>query len=357
MQDVIQYVIDHSKFLGIVTGAVGVMKTASDVIRSRSNASIRDKLLLRIQGLVAVRQAMGSQDASERQQFTDVGNIVNAQISEALSQFSRASQEARGRQLEEGELGLVQRLFLLYKPPTARAWIAQIICWLVALSFPFFVLGTWFPTEGDGDGSWAVFVQNWSDPDIYFTFLFLLGVFLLARSWGVSEQNRYLRKQGPSTLPRTGFRLPTLVALFYSLCGVAYLVGAVAIGSGDSRAGSRAGIKIGVAGLIILACGPPIYFWGKLYDRKIPLTIKIAALLLSPTILLALVCVFDIGGIILKEFPFNPIGYWRSWAQEPAVPILSLSFAALPVYAGICCLRSALGVHGRSRGTEALPSA
>jgi hypothetical protein len=331
MADVLQYLIDHSKFLGIVTSAVGVLKTASDMIRSRSRASIRDKLLLRIQGLMAARQAMSSEEAQDNQRFADTRNIVDWQISDALSQFASASQEAKGKQLEEGKLGLIQRILLLYKPPTARAWIPHIFCWLIALSLPLFVLGTWFPAEGEGDGSWAIFVQNWKDPDFYFSFLFLFGLFLLIRSWGVSERNRYLRKNGPSAALGMGFRIQTIVALFYELCGMAFLVTGIVIGPSDARGG----IKIGVIGLIIIGSGVPIYVWGKLRDRKMSLTTKKMIFLMLPAILLALVCVFDIEGIIVKEFSFNPIGYWRSWIQEPAIPLLVLPFAALPMYGAV----------------------
>lgn len=42
MENVFQYLLDNAKFLGIVTSAVGAAKTASDILRSRSHASLRD---------------------------------------------------------------------------------------------------------------------------------------------------------------------------------------------------------------------------------------------------------------------------------------------------------------------------
>jgi hypothetical protein len=199
VSDIVQFLLDHKEALGLATSVVGVFKTAYDMIQSRSRASARDKLLLRVQGLMAVRQAMNSEGATEGQQLADLPNLVKLQLSEALSGFAKASKEVTEKQVFRGETGLFQRTFLLYKPTGLRVWVPQTLTWLTASCIPFFLLGTSIADEGDGSPSWAAFVQNWErDPPTYFGLLFLLGVFLLVRSWAISERRRYLQKQGTS---------------------------------------------------------------------------------------------------------------------------------------------------------------
>jgi hypothetical protein len=336
MPDIVQVLLDHKEVLGVATSAVGVVKTAYDMIQSRSRASTRDKWLMRIQALVATRQALNIESAADSHHSTDLGDLVESQLSEALSGFAKASQEVREKQAVRGELGLFQRAFVLYKPASTRAWVPHMICWLIALFVPFFFLGTSLPDGGD-EPSWAAFVQSWKDPDIYFGFLFFVGVFLLARLWAVSERKINLKKQGTIALPPASFRLATVAALVYGVCGVAFLVGAGVVGLGDVAAG----VRFGVFGVIIAGCAVTVEVWGKLRDRKISLTTKGAIFLLLPAILLALVIMFDVDGIVLNEFRHDVFGYWRSWIHEPAGPLLAIPVVALPVYAGFCCLRSA----------------
>jgi len=279
---------------------------------------------------------MNIEGTADSQKFVDSIAVVKSQLSEALTQLAGASEEVREKQVVEGRMGLFQRAFLLYKPASARAWVPHIICWLTALLLFLFFLGTWAPNE-DGTSPWATFVQNWKDPDTYFSFLFFLGIFLLVRLWGVSERKRYLRNQGSIAGPQRSFPLATLVALLYAVCGVAFLVGAVVLGRDDATVG----IKFGVFGVIVGGCGPTLHVWSNLGNRTGALGTWKAIFLFLPPVLLAISIIFDIGGIVVKEFHHDVFGYWRSWIREPIVPLFLIPIAALPVYAGIRCLRFA----------------
>jgi hypothetical protein len=458
--DIIRFLLNHKEVFGVAASAVGVVKTAYDILQSRSRASTRDKLLLRIQGLEAARQAMSREDAAASQHSVDTAEAVRSQLSEALAQLAKISQGAGEKSVAEGGLRLIQRVFLLYRPATTRAWLPHSICWLLSLLFPFYLLGislsngvngnpswatlaqnlknpdtyygllfflgifllarswgvwerntyqqkqipiavqaealpqlakvpmeakegpiaerglglfqrvfllykpatmrawiphticwllallisgyllsSWLPDEDNGNSSWANFVQNWKNPDTYYVLVFLLGIFLLARSWGVWERKTYQRKKGPTSIPSDGFRLTTVAAVLYGLVGVGFLFGEVAFAVGPG---------FGVFGAVIAASGLTLYVWGKLADRKVPLTIRKAIFLLLPAVLLALVSIFDIDGIIVQDFRHNILGYWRSWIDEPAVPVFLLPFATLPLYAGVRCIRSALKQQGQN---------
>jgi hypothetical protein len=120
---------------------------------------------------------------------------------------------------------------------------------------------------------------------------------------------------------------------------VGFFVAAVALGRDDTTTA----MKFVVLGVILSGCGPTLFSWGKFRDRKVALTIREAVLLLLPPALLTLVTIFDIDGIVIGGFRHDILGYWRSSIDEPLVPLVLVPFAALPMYAGIRCLRSTHG--------------
>jgi len=331
MPDVVHTLIDHKEVIGIVTGVAGVCRTAYDVIQSRSRAAKRDKLLLRIQGLSAAEKALASADLGDRaNDFGLTKESVAAEMLAALAELAAVSRRVEEKQVADGELGLLQRVFLLYKPVGVRAWIAHILCWLSLLGMPFYLIATWFPWEGEGEGSFTTFVLNWKNPEVYFGGLFYLGLFLFARLWGLYERKRTLRKQ-PGPAPAT------VAAWLYGAMGVGLVVGAVAARMEDGTGG----LRLGVFGVIVGCCGLTLGACGRLRDQTFSLTTTKALILLLPPVALALTIVFDIGGIVLKDFGHDLLGYWRAWGSEPILPLLFLPLAVIPVYAGVRCLQRA----------------
>ena len=64
------------------------------------------------------------------------------------------------------------------------------------------------------------------------------------------------------------------------------------------------------------------------------------ALLWLPAFLLAVGIVFNVEGIVLKEYAHDRLGYWRQFGTDPILPLIILPFAALPFYAAIRCMRT-----------------
>src|ERR1700685_2529522 len=110
-----------------LVGIIGVAKTVSEVFEGRSLELERDKLLVRIQGLVAVRLEFGTDEN------------IKSQIDEAKGKFIAISQKLTEHAIKAAGLTVPQRAFLLYKPPNALAWIPHILYWLNVLIFPYFV--------------------------------------------------------------------------------------------------------------------------------------------------------------------------------------------------------------------------
>jgi hypothetical protein len=194
MSDFTQMLIDHKDVLGISVSAVGVIKTAH-VIRSRSRASNREKLLLRIQGLLAVSHAANSGLLTDDERPTDYSDLAKLQLTDALKEFGSTSEKVVKYQALESRLGAPQSAFLLYRPVGVRGWISQILSWLSALLLALTFFGTWLPDDGDGPPSWAAFVHSWRDPNAILGLLLPLGLFLLLRQCGLSERKKSLKKR------------------------------------------------------------------------------------------------------------------------------------------------------------------
>jgi hypothetical protein len=337
MSDIVQVLLAHKELIGIVTSAAGVLKTGYDVIQSRSRASTRDKLLIRIQGLVAARQALGDERLAGTLGTNSTAALLNSELSKAMSALAQATQRVREKQETDGGLGLCQRIFLLYKPVGARAWVASIICWLALLAMPFYVVATWYPWDEEGEGSLTTFVQNWKNPEVYLGGLFYLGVFLLARLWGLSERNRRLRNLDSKGAAGGGFAPAVVAAWLYWALGLIFIIAAVPAGLEDWVRGTW----FGLFGALTAACGLTLYTWGKLHDPSVSVKPAKALVQLSPPLLLFFTVIFNIHGVVRKDFSHDLIGYWRNWAREPVIPLFLTPLATLPVYAGLRCLQRA----------------
>lgn len=351
MSGVLQFLLTHKEQFSIATGAVGVLKTTYDVIQSRSRPSTIDKLLQRIQGLKAAVEVIRGDPAGAGPNADQTVRKLESQLAAALLKLATLSEGSPGTTpvvppvaitsqvatempaaFGSPRVGFFRRVFLLYRPPSVIAWVPHIICWALELLVPFALFGASIPDKGDQTVSWHVFVQNLRDADLLYALVFFLGVFLLARSWAVRERKLHQPKRPLTATTPKHFPLVTILAILYGLVGFGLLVGTL---YGDRGFG-----RLGAFGLIVVGCGLTVYVWGRLRDGKSFLTKTKAILLFLPTILLVLVAVFDIDGIIVKDFAHDILGYWRSWVDQPAVPALLFSFVALPLYAGIRCLRS-----------------
>ena len=332
-----QILIDNKEVLGIAMSAVGVIKTAHDVIRSRSRASNREKLLLRIQGLMAVSQAASSGLLVADQQSTEYSALAKSQLADALKEFGSTSEKVREYQVLEERLTPLQSAFLLYRPIGIRGWISQVLSWLSALALALMLFGTWLPDDGDGPPSWTAFAHSWSDPNAIVGSLLPLGLFLLLRQWALSERRKTLRKRLGIARRHHGSSWETIAAVVYGLCGLASLSGAVVF----ARSDVVASVKFAWFGALIVGAGLALFCSGRLRTFKLTLRLKGALGLFAITVILFCAIVFDAGGIVLKEYRHDVLGYWRKWVEEPWIPMLFLSFAVLPLYAGARCVRSA----------------
>lgn len=344
MYDLIDHAEDFAKLLSVVTGAAGLWRTAADILQRRSRDSRRDKNLILIQGLMAARVALHELPSMKTPESVEFGVILDSQIAGALGKVALESCEVDVKERAVGRIGLIQRLLLLYRPPTSRAWIPQLMCWICELVIPMLVFSMFFATDGEGGSVWVVFVRNFKNPSSYFTFLFLMGLFLLFRSWGVWERNRYLRSLGLRALPLRGFRLRSVAAVVYGLLGVTVFIVAATFVRDDLFAV----LKMGLVSLVTFGCGLQVYVWGAKDSGTEKVTVKKAVLLSIPVFLAIIVSVFDTGGIVSKAYFFDPIGYWRSWLAEPAIPLYILAFLLLPAYGSISCLSAAINGRGKS---------
>jgi len=266
---------------------------------------------------------------------------INAQISAAVTKLTMAEHVVEEKRPTGESLGWFRRFFLLYKPATAKAWVSHLVCWFCLVVFLI-----------------VPFQMDWKKTlDTYYFFLFYIGIFLLFRQWGASQRRRYLLQRGAvaskeqvaAGIPkkRTFVVFPMVLALLYGLFGLGFVIAAFVHATTDTRAA----VKFGAFGVLTVGCTVTFFVWGRLRSRNVPIS-KLNGLLLflSPSIL-TLIIVFDIEGIVVKEFSNDPLGYWRNWGQQPVVPLIFIPMAALPLYAWFRCLKGA-SRNGLSSGPE-----
>jgi hypothetical protein len=301
-QDRISYAV------AFFTGTVSAATKLSEILKRRSLSSKTDMLLTRIQGLVAVQQALGQ------------NRNVKAQLDEALEQFATVSHDSTEQPREATDLGFLQRAFLLYRPPTGLAWIPHTLCWILLPTIPLAISGIWIDNEWDNAATFGV--------------LFFFVLFLLARWWAVSELSRYLKKQGPLAVLPKRLYLSRLASVLYGTLATTYLIGGIVAAHTDLRAG----LKLITFGIIVVGCALTLWLWSTLRrDRSMAVAKRL--LLLLPPLVLTMMSLFDIGGIIEKQYRGDFLGYWNSWVTTPAIPLLLIPFVVLPLYAGISCCK------------------
>jgi hypothetical protein len=317
-----------------VAGVLGIGKTVSEIIRGRSRASQNEKLLSRIQSLLAVRQAMAAGSLPVGVSIAP----IDADLAVTLRDFAQGSAQQKERQELKGDLSLFERVFLLYRPVGVRTWVAQCFFWLLCIFLPLAFMGTWF-SEDSEEPALAAFKANWKDPGIIFTFLFFFGLLLLSRSWAVSERRKYLEAHGSLPGRMGGFGFGTLAAILYGALGIAAVVGGIFM----IREDLHGGLKICILGLVVAGCGLTLRAWDSLSRRSGRRTMAKAMLLASPAFLLMVAFIFNIDGIVLKTYAHDLLGYWHQFASEPIIPFVILPAAALPLYAAFRCVRAARG--------------
>lgn len=143
LSEIIESLKAHKEYLGVATSAIGIAKTAYDVIQARTRSSTRDRLLKRIQGLVAAQRAFSGLDSGGNHELVNIGRDIEWQISETLVDLGQASKAVRETRTTDGKLGLLQRVFLLYLPKGVKGWISHVICWLSEAMLCLMFLGTW----------------------------------------------------------------------------------------------------------------------------------------------------------------------------------------------------------------------
>jgi len=226
MSDLVKWVTDHDKILGLIGGAASggfaIAKSIYDFIQSRSSDALREKLLREIQGLRIARDEANAVGTSINSQYLA---SLNEQLSQAVAKLAKVESVVQETKVVD-ELGWFRRAFLLFKPATIWGWVVHVICWFCLLVFvvsPF--------------TDWSTDLKSTSDYFIFFGFY--IGVFLLSRQWGISERRKYLRGRGTVAAPakdmivaavpkeRTFYMFPMVTAGFYALAGLASVVGAV----------------------------------------------------------------------------------------------------------------------------------
>ena len=310
-------------------GTLGIAKTVSEIVRSR--VSVNDKLLTRIQALTAIRQAITAGNPPD----AAVMQAVDYELTDALRTFAETSLEQKERQALRGNLTLFQRTFLWYRPIGAKAWAAHLLFWLVAIFLPLAFFGTWF-SEGSEDPTWEGFVANWKEPGMYFAFFFFLGVLLLSRLWALTQRKNYVMKHSIPTESQRGLGVRTIAAILYGALGVALFLYGGSLLPNDLRGGG----KMVAAGIVIAGSGLTLRQWDSIGNPGASITTKKGLLLALPALLLAIIVLFDVGGIILQEYSDDVWGYWRRMVSEPVIPLVILPLTALPVIGAIRCLQA-----------------
>jgi hypothetical protein len=278
-----------------LVGIIGVAKTVSEVFEGRSLELERDKLLVRIQGLVAVRLEFGTDEN------------IKSQIDEAKGKFIAISQKLTEHAIKAAGLTVPQRAFLLYKPPNALAWIPHILYWLNVLIFPYFVSKQWDENRFD------------AIPGI----LFYVGLLLLIRQWGLVERKRHIQGQNPSKWLDWFWHL---TAVLYGLIALAFLVRFF----GRVRSKETVDALIGGAGFVIMyGCSKTLWEWAELCAPSETPTDSIRRpflLLLSPAAL-------TIASVLVLAPDARYLTH--QWSDNPSSMLFLLVFIALPWHAGL----------------------
>ena len=313
-----------------LAGTLGIAKTVSEILRSR--VSVRDKLLTRIQGLIALRQSITGGNPPN----ATVTEAVEYELTDALRAFAETSRDQKERQALRGTLTLFQRTFLWYRPIETKAWAAHLLFWLVAVFLPLAFFGTWF-SEGSEEPSWEGFVASWKEPGTYFSFFFFLGVLLLARLWALSERKKYVTRPSLSAKSHSRFGLRTIAGILYGALGVALFLYAGSLLPNDLRGAG----KMLAVGVVVAGCGLTLQQWDAVQNPESSMNTKKAVLLALPAALLAIIVLFDVEGIVLKDYTGDVLGYWHRFLTEPVIILVIIPLTVLPMIGAIRCFQKA----------------
>jgi hypothetical protein len=191
MLDLGQFISRNKELVDVVAGVVTVIAfayTVAEGLERRSLESKRDKLLIRIQGLIAVRQEVGDKDI---QWQLEVSRAEFARVSARLAKHSQAATE----------LAFFRRVFLLYQPPNRLAWIPHILYWLNIVALGFYIATRW----------------NERDYTTILGLFFYLGILLLVRQWGLSELRRGSPERDSSEWPNRFWSLAEYLYWFMAI--------------------------------------------------------------------------------------------------------------------------------------------
>lgn len=115
-----------------------------------------------------------------------------------------------------------------------------------------------------------------------------------------------------------------VAAILYAWAGLAAVIGGFTTG----------GVRLAALGVITIWITFTLAMWKKLTAHVASLGRHQATLLLPPPVFLALTFIFNRGGMVENQFRGDFVDYWPSWMADPFIPLLSVPFAALPLYAG-----------------------
>ena len=149
----------------------------------------------------------------------------------------------------------------------------------------------------------------------------------------LDKREPQLLGQGSPSLPGKGSKWGAVLVWFFVIVGVMLVVGAVASGIKSLATGLRSA----VIGLLIALCAFPLRKSGKPRgdgDTIGVVGLKKTAALHGPAILLAVLVLFNIGGVVRDEFRHDILGYWHSWLIQPTLPLVLILFAAVSLIAG-----------------------
>jgi hypothetical protein len=328
MTGILETISQFKEPAGVVASAVavltGIAKTGSEFLQSRSQASRNDKLLAKIQGLAMAHQALAGS-----LQEAEAARIIESELSEAMRLFAAGSKQEKETQAYERGLSLFQRVFVLYRPSGARAWISQIICWIVMCVLVAGTLGAAVSDETN-EFSWKTFRANWAD-GLWIALLFYLAIFLLARLWAVSERKKYVRTHGEVAVDKKRSGIGMIVAILYGALGVtAIFTGVAFISSGAATV-----LKFGLFGLVLASASYAVWNLQSVRNRGGSLTGKKAGLLLLPAVLLVVIVVFNAWGIVDASSKNNVLNYWRNCLSQPIIPFIIFPLSAIPLFVSL----------------------
>jgi hypothetical protein len=196
--DLGQFISKNKDFVdavGVTITLFGFIYSVSESLERRSLESKRDKLLIRIQGLLAVRQEVGESN-------------VLWQLEASRAEFARVSQRLAKHSQGAARYGFFRQFLLLYRPPNTLAWIPHLLYWLDIIALCFYSATRWHER----------------DSSTVLGLLFYVAIALLVRQWGLSELQRLSEEHNPSGWPN---RFWSFAGYFYWFAGFMFLAGVI----------------------------------------------------------------------------------------------------------------------------------